>query len=68
MIDNYRVHASHCCKWHGCKYGNDDCPVVACKIPQEYLCEMCYEDLEDEEYFRQKLNDIEEMKEIKAEF
>jgi hypothetical protein len=35
------VHDAHCCKTHGCKYGDDDCPVVKGKekgIP----CEMCY--------------------------
>ena len=65
MVDKSKwgVHASHCCKWHGCKYGEDkNCPVVQGLIKQNYLCEWCSEDLEDEEYTRQKLKDIEEIK------
>lgn len=62
---NVGVHASHCCKWHGCKYGNEDCPVITGKVQQEYLCEYCYTDLENEEYHRQVLKDIEEMKRFK---
>ena len=28
-MSNIGVHAAHCCKWHGCKYGEDEiCPVV----------------------------------------
>jgi len=65
VIDRNGVHASHCCKWHGCKYGDEDCPVVTGEIEQEYLCEYCYEDLENEEYHRQTLKDIEEMKKFK---
>ena len=64
MDNNYGAHAAHCCKWHGCKYGDDDCPVVAGKIKQKYLCEQCCEDLEEEEYYRKALNNIEEMKEF----
>ena len=45
---HWKVHASHCCKWHGCKYGDDDCPVVTGLIKQEYLCEWCEEDLDNE--------------------
>ena len=56
------VHASHCCKWHGCKYGDDDCPVVNGDTEQLYLCEDCYWELEDEEYCRGRLARIEEIK------
>lgn len=36
------VHATHCCKRHGCKYGGEDrCPVVRGEVAQEYPCEMC---------------------------
>lgn len=67
MVDNIGVHASHCCKWHGCKYGKDDeCPVVTGKIIQMYLCEYCDYDLEDEEYLMQRLRNIEEIKKFKA--
>ncbi len=40
---NYKTHAAHCCVIHGCKYGDDDCPVVNKKILQKYLCEECDE-------------------------
>ena len=62
---NIGVHASHCCKWHGCKYGNENCPVITGKAQQEYLCECCCVDLENEEHYRQVLKDIEEMKRFK---
>lgn len=60
------VHATHCCKWHGCKYGDPDCPVANGEVEQEYLCEDCYEDLEDEEYHREVLVRIEEIKRWRA--
>ena len=34
-------HGSHCCKKHGCKYGDDECPVVLGIIKQEYRQECC---------------------------
>ncbi len=37
----YGVHRTHCCIRHGCKYGDENCPVVNKKIKQEYLCEEC---------------------------
>lgn len=37
----YGVHRRHCCALHGCKYGNDDCPVTNRIIDQEYPCEEC---------------------------
>ncbi len=59
------VHASHCCKWHGCKYGDSDCPVCNGEVEQEYLCEDCYEDLEEEEYYKRVVARIEEIKKWK---
>lgn len=67
MEDNYGVHISHCCKWHGCKYGDSDCPVVTGKVKQGYLCESCYEDLEEEDYHRRVLQNIKEIKQFKNE-
>jgi hypothetical protein len=26
--EQWGVHENHCCKNHGCKYGDSDCPVV----------------------------------------
>lgn len=59
------VHASHCCKWHGCKYGDPDCPVVSGEVEQKYLCEDCYVDLNDEGYHREVLVRIKEIKKWK---
>ena len=56
------VHASHCCRWHGCKYGDKNCPVVLGKVEQEYPCEGCSEELKDERYYRDTLTRIEEIK------
>jgi hypothetical protein len=36
----YMVHITHCCPL-GCKYGDDDCPVVLGKAPAKYQCESC---------------------------
>lgn len=41
------VHDAHCCPKHGCKYGNEDCPVEAGKEPG-ITCETC--DFETEIY------------------
>ncbi len=41
---NHGVHAAHCCIKHGCKYGDEDCPVVSGEIKQEYVCEYCSDD------------------------
>ena len=35
------VHLTHCCVVHGCKYGDDDCPVAEGINQQEYPCELC---------------------------
>lgn len=56
------VHAAHCCKWHGCKYGDDDCPVYNGEVEQYYLCEDCDWELGEEEYIRKQLVRIEEIK------
>jgi len=34
------VHDGHCCTKHGCKYGDEDCPVVLGKEPGIF-CEDC---------------------------
>jgi len=41
IINNIDVHKSHCCSEHGCKYGDDLCPVVLGKVIQEFPCEDC---------------------------
>lgn len=35
------VHQTHCCAIHGCKYGDDDCPVESFDLTQSYPCEEC---------------------------
>lgn len=37
------VHTRHCCKEHGCKYGDEDCPVANGIQRAEYPCEYCEE-------------------------
>ena len=38
--DRWGVHETHCCKRHGCKYGeHDNCPVTLGLIKQAYGCE-----------------------------
>lgn len=47
------VHTEHCCVLHGCKYGDDDCPVQTAIKPQSYLCEDCVGWSENEDGHRQ---------------
>ena len=43
------VHLRHCCKKHGCKYGDDDCPVAFGDYePEQDLCQYCVEAIWDE--------------------
>lgn len=38
------VHTEHCCVNHGCKYGDNDCPVILGIKKQSFSCELCYEE------------------------
>lgn len=39
---NVGVHVTHCCKMHGCSYGDGErCPVENGSNKQEYPCEEC---------------------------
>lgn len=40
------VHRTHCCLEHGCKYGEEDCPVVNKLVVQTYPCYDCEHDYE----------------------
>jgi len=52
-VKNPGTHRTHCCILHGCKYGNDECPVVSGEIRQDYTCEDCSRDgIETMEDFR----------------
>ena len=66
MADSIGVHAGHCCKWHGCKYGDEDCPVVLGQVEQLYTCDFCDDLLEDEEWHRSAVKQIDEIKAWKA--
>src|SRR6185369_12142876 len=39
--NNWPVHIGHCCKKHGCKYGDVDCPVALGLAEQKHPCEFC---------------------------
>ena len=43
-IVNVGVHETHCCVDHGCKYGDEDCPVASGQLKQLYPCEECREE------------------------
>lgn len=45
-IDREGVHITHCCKKHGCKYFDPDCPVVNGRAEARYKCEDCESDRE----------------------
>jgi hypothetical protein len=40
-LEKYGVHRTHCCIFHGCKYGDFECPVSDGKIKQDFPCEDC---------------------------
>ena len=46
--DRWGVHESHCCPKHGCKYGDEECPVVL-GLTQKHNehCEMCEDEKEN---------------------
>jgi len=44
--EKWCVHSEHCCINHGCKYGDDDCPVWRGFKRQSYPCESCWMDAE----------------------
>lgn len=39
-MTNIGVHETHCCSDHGCKYGDEDCPVVKGTV-EGIRCESC---------------------------
>ena len=44
--ENYGVHIAHCCYIHGCKYGDENCPVASGEVAQKHLCYDCEEECE----------------------
>jgi hypothetical protein len=46
--EHWGVHESHCCPKHGCKYGDNDCPVVlGLTDKHSNHCETCEWEYED---------------------
>lgn len=46
--DKWPVHERHCCPKHGCKYGDEDCPVVNGETDKHNEhCEMCEDNFND---------------------
>lgn len=41
--EEIKVHEIHCCMKHGCKYGDEDCPVANKELPG-VKCDVCSED------------------------
>lgn len=57
---SYEVHQGHCCKGHGCKYGDVNyCPVWTGSVVQDYPCEMCDFDKERIEKILHEIFDFE---------
>jgi len=46
--ERWGTHETHCCVYHGCKYGDVDCPVSLKLIVQQYPCETCTDGVEDD--------------------
>ena len=65
----YGAHITHCCVMHGCKYREDDCPVVNEIVEQEYVCETCsdYEGIQSLEDLKEHLQLYQEVEELKKE-
>lgn len=45
--DEYLSCRSHCCRRHGCKYAEPNCPVAKGRVTQDHPCEQCTYALED---------------------
>jgi len=52
--EKWGVHKTHCCKYHGCKYGAIDCPVKLDLIEQVYPCEDCGDEDDNTKIFIKK--------------
>ena len=39
--EQWGVHKQHCCLYHGCKYGDKDCPVFLSLTEQVCVCDIC---------------------------
>jgi len=59
--EDVRVHQSHCCAKHGCKYGDEDCPIVNGDVKQFYYCETCHLILNQESDYSFNFNDMSDL-------
>lgn len=66
--DNWGVHRTHCCVYHGCKYGDEDCPVATKKITQWYPCESCAEGPADHQIDTFRISPASLQKEVEETF
>lgn len=41
MRHSFEDHVKNCCAWHGCKFGDENCPVVKGMIGQSTSCNKC---------------------------
>ena len=66
------VHTRHCCKYHGCKYGDYDCTVFHGNKEQEYDCEECSEEpnraKENLDFLYKYCNRLEEQNKLPIEY
>ena len=65
MNNEYAVHAGHCCKWHGCKYGDKNCPVVKGEVEQLWPCDHCYDEMEEADYYTSVIARLPKMYELR---
>jgi hypothetical protein len=60
------THVTHCCEYHGCKYGNENCPVENKEVDQQYPCMECETLTELEEQVQEINEQITLLKKIAA--
>lgn len=65
MSNDCTVHASHCCKWHGCKYGDKNCPVVKGEVEQLWPCDDCYDEMDEADYYTSVIARLPDMYELR---
>ena len=64
--NKWGVHEGHCCALHGCKYGDEDCPVTNGQTKQKYVCGHCtYDGFEKVEHIDEYLRYHKEIKKAK---
>ena len=47
-VEDWGVHINHCCKKHGCKYMDGNCPVSLGLAKQAHHCETCKDEEEED--------------------